>query len=534
MDDNNEQKQEVNSSDEIAKHNEKLSNLQNVIKAKENELQKITEDVKKKKAMGQQTIKGMKDSMVKQNDELSKVDDEIKAKQGEFQKITGQMVKHSQSLSKVKDDIKAKETELQQITEKIRDNQSNLQEDEKELKCLTEKITEAEQKHSLLANEFDNLEKTRQLNFDLQCMVTKEHKKNEENTKQIEELSNTCKQLKEDNKSKGEKIDELSKKEQMMREQYSKYKIQVEAELAKFKANVETQQMTIRARDAIIESQKTEIGRLQGCVVELKGDIQKLSIDFREKDAALQKELLEHQKTKTTLMQHIEDIIRLNSKLESDAKEIEMLQDETNKARVYAREIQLKYKELPEKEEQFNRIQKNNNNLWEENAELKEQIMELARIQTTLSFLKDQNEALSNDNERLKERNKYIEDKYMTQMRQFEQQTEEVQELRGDRVQLRQRLKQKTDENGSLKQRLQQSIDKIENLQKDLSGSPSRLCNSRSLEEDLSTGSANQSMSPQQASFGQPLSNDTGNVFNLSPRAFNFGTNAASTPTAQR
>jgi hypothetical protein len=32
--------------------------------------------------------------------------------------------------------------------------------------------------------------------------------------------------------------------------------------LAKFKANVETQQMTIRARDAIIESQKTEIGRL--------------------------------------------------------------------------------------------------------------------------------------------------------------------------------------------------------------------------------------------------------------------------------
>jgi hypothetical protein len=28
--------------DEIAKHNEKLSNLQNVIKAKENELQKIT------------------------------------------------------------------------------------------------------------------------------------------------------------------------------------------------------------------------------------------------------------------------------------------------------------------------------------------------------------------------------------------------------------------------------------------------------------------------------------------------------------
>ena len=44
----------------------------------------------------------------------------------------------------------------------------------------------------------------------------------------------------------------------------------------------------------------------------------------------------------------------------------------------------------------------------------------------------------------LLERNKYIEDKYMTQMRQFEQQTEEVQELRGDRVQLRQRLKQKT------------------------------------------------------------------------------------------
>ena len=32
----------------------------------------------------------------------------------------------------------------------------------------------------------------------------------------------------------------------------------------------------------------------------------------------------------------------------------------------------------------------------------------------------------------------------MTQMRQFEQQTEVVQELRGDRVQLRQRLKQKT------------------------------------------------------------------------------------------
>lgn len=31
----------------------------------------------------------------------------------------------------------------------------------------------------------------------------------------------------------------------------------------------------------------------------------------------------------------------------------------------------------------------------------------------------------------------------MTQMRLFEQQTEEVQELRGDRVQLRQRMKQK-------------------------------------------------------------------------------------------
>jgi hypothetical protein len=34
---------------------------------------------------------------------------------------------------------------------------------------------------------------------------------------------------------------------------------------------VETQQMTIRAKDATIESQKTEIGRLQGHVVELKG-----------------------------------------------------------------------------------------------------------------------------------------------------------------------------------------------------------------------------------------------------------------------
>ena len=41
--------------------------------------------------------------------------------------------------------------------------------------------------------------------------------------------------------------------------------------LAKFKANVETQQMTIRTRDATIESQKTESGGLQGRVVELKG-----------------------------------------------------------------------------------------------------------------------------------------------------------------------------------------------------------------------------------------------------------------------
>jgi hypothetical protein len=37
---------------------------------------------------------------------------------------------------------------------KIRDNQSNLQEGEKQLRCLIETITEAEQKHSLLTNEF--------------------------------------------------------------------------------------------------------------------------------------------------------------------------------------------------------------------------------------------------------------------------------------------------------------------------------------------------------------------------------------------
>jgi len=34
---------------------------------------------------------------------------------------------------------------------------------------------------------------------------------------------------------------------------------------------VETQQMTIRAREAAIESQKTENGRLQGCVDKLEG-----------------------------------------------------------------------------------------------------------------------------------------------------------------------------------------------------------------------------------------------------------------------
>jgi len=39
-------------------------------------------------------------------------------------------------------------------SEKIRDDQSSLQEDEKQLRCLTEQITEAEQKHSLLANQF--------------------------------------------------------------------------------------------------------------------------------------------------------------------------------------------------------------------------------------------------------------------------------------------------------------------------------------------------------------------------------------------
>lgn len=41
--------------------------------------------------------------------------------------------------------------------------------------------------------------------------------------------------------------------------------------LAKFKAKVETQQMTIRAREVIIESQKTENSRLQECVDKLEG-----------------------------------------------------------------------------------------------------------------------------------------------------------------------------------------------------------------------------------------------------------------------
>jgi len=38
-------------------------------------------------------------------------------------------------------------------SEKIRDNQSSFQEGEKQLLCLTEKLTEAEQKHSMFSKE---------------------------------------------------------------------------------------------------------------------------------------------------------------------------------------------------------------------------------------------------------------------------------------------------------------------------------------------------------------------------------------------
>ncbi|XP_063431756.1 uncharacterized protein LOC134714444 [Mytilus trossulus] len=226
----------------------------------------------------------------------------------------------------------------------------------------------------------------------IETMVVTLGREKENHLKEIQELRNKVDlveevliSLKEERKMKDETIKQLRADVQIKEENSLQIKRQ-------YTAGIEQLQTMGQLRDSEIENQKREIARISSLKQQLEGNIIKTSLELQTRQSDLQREQLEHNQTRNTLTQCME---KMNSQVQSKDKEIEIMQEEVNKVRIESRELQLKYRDLPQKEAHFKVIENSNQYLMDENAQLQERIRSFGPFESTLHYIREENSRLS-------------------------------------------------------------------------------------------------------------------------------------------
>lgn len=418
-----------------------------------------------------------------QNDpdtEIRRTEELIKEKEKSIEGLNEDIIKAHEKLRNVEESTISKQKEFKSLSDKVKTQESSLKSCNDQLVSAKTVLTQTTERHKRVADELAQLDETHSLNRRLQQMLTKENNKNETKQQELNALIVKNTSIEADRRQKEEKIAQLTIELCHVRESHEKYKKQIETALGNLQSKLQLQERTIKIKEDDAKSKMLQINKLQENKQQLEGQILQLTMAFKQKEMDLQKEFSEHQQTHLQLLQQFEEGMRLNSQLESKEKELEVLQDEVAKANIKARELTIKYHELPEKEAQFRRIEESSNYLREENAELLEQIKDAKRVQSLVSGLREQNESYFKDKESFRERNKVMEEKYREILQQYGQQMGESQTFMGQKVSLKTQLKQKSDEVNALTNKLKEIFGKVQYLETALTESQRELWEARS------------------------------------------------------
>ncbi|XP_076103151.1 uncharacterized protein LOC143072205 isoform X2 [Mytilus galloprovincialis] len=402
----------------------------------------------------------LEEQLMQVNSEL----DEMKEKLVALENVKGEKDQLEQELDRMRDIASQLESmkeeneryraQYQQINDQLRTTEQQLEQSCQECEGLSADLVRKSEKEDHYRY--------------IETMVVTLGREKESHLKEIQELKNKVDlveevliSLKEEKKMKDETIKQLRADVQIKEENSHQIKRQYEA-------GIEQLQTMGQLRDSEIENQKREIERISSQKQQLEGNINQTSLELQTRQGDLQREQLEHNQTRNTLTQYIEAIKKMNSQVQSKDKEIEIMQGEVNKVRIESRELQLKYRDLPQKEAHFKVIENSNQYLMDENAQLQERIRSFGPFESTLHYIREENSRLSWEVHRYQERISFMEQKYRDQTCNIQQLTEEVQVFRGHRIELKRQLHQKTDEAEAVSRRLKETLEKKESLEKAL------------------------------------------------------------------
>ncbi|XP_071171668.1 interaptin-like isoform X2 [Mytilus edulis] len=378
----------------------------------------------------------------------------IKGEKDQLEQELDRMRDIASQLESMKEENERYREQYQQINDQLRTTKQQLEQSCQECEGLSADLVRKSEKEDHYRY--------------IETMVVTLGREKESHLKEIQELKNKVDlveevliSLKEEKKMKDETIKQLRADVQIKEENSHQIKRQYEA-------GIEQLQTMGQLRDSEIENQKREIERISSQKQQLEGNINQTSLELQTRQGDLQREQLEHNQTRNTLTQYIEAIKKMNSQIQSKDKEIEIMQEEVNKVRIERRELQLKYRDLPQKEAHFKVIENSNQNLMDENAQLQERIRSFGPFESTLHYIREENSRLSWESQRYQERISFMEQKYRDQTCNIQQLTEEVQVFRGHRIELKRQLHQKTDEAEAVSRRLKETLEKKESLEKAL------------------------------------------------------------------
>ncbi|VDH93818.1 Hypothetical predicted protein [Mytilus galloprovincialis] len=395
--------------------------------------------------------------------DIRRAEELVKEKEKQIEGLKGQIIAAHEKLREVEENTKLKENDFKTFSDKLKTQESSLKSCNDQLASAKTLLNQTTERHKRVADELARLDETHSLNRHLQQMLTKENKTNEKKQLELNAQNVKITSLDADRRQKEEKIKQLTTELRQVRESHEQYKRQIETALGNLQSKLQLQERTIKIKEEDAKSKKMHIDKLQENKQQLEGQILQLKMDFRQKEMELQKESSEHQQTHLQLVQRFEEVVQLTSQLKSKESELEVLQGEVVKVNVNARELTIRYQELPEKEAQFRKIAESSSYLQEENAELLEQIKVANRLQSVVTNLREQNESYFKDKESFRERNKVMEEKYREILQQYGQQMEESQTFMGQKASLKTQLKQKSDEVNALNNKLKEFFGYVEN-----------------------------------------------------------------------
>ncbi|XP_071171659.1 putative leucine-rich repeat-containing protein DDB_G0290503 isoform X3 [Mytilus edulis] len=397
--------------------------------------------------------------------DIRRAEELVKEKEKQIEGLKEQIIAAHEKLREVEEKTKSKENDFKTFSDKLKTQESSLKSCNDQLASAKTELNQTTERHKRVADELARLDETHSLNRHLQQMLTKENKTNEKKQLELNAQNVKITSLDADRRQKEEKIKQLTTELRQVRESHEQYKRQIETALGNLQSKLQLQERTIKIKEEDAKSKKMHIDKLQENKQQLEGQIIQLKMDFRQKEMELQKESSEHQQTHLQLVQRFEEVVQLTSQLKSKESELEVLQGEVVKVNVNARELTIRYQELPEKEAQFRKIAESSSYLQEENAELLEQIKVANRLQSVVTNLREQNESYFKDKESFRERNKVMEEKYREILQQYGQQMEESQTFMGQKASLKTQLKQKSDEVNALNNKLKEFFGKVQSLE---------------------------------------------------------------------